>query len=782
MSAAPQVTEIRRTRPRPQPIRLREGEQAEVVERVKEFVRTIEQSRMQERDRRVQLHAKLMQVSTEDRGDFSDVQLPDILTAVLRTEDTLQNSAMATRPMINTRALTKENTERERKNDLLLDQQFFVDQDGESLLEKATMNFVRDGELNILTRWVRELRKILYTRSFGPIEFGTAPTDYFKELIDEVFPSSRKLPMEEGDGWDWEVTVGKQEYRVRFYTEEDGDVTLQVEAEVIHFEGPCSLVYGWDDVLYPAWALNLQAPGPSNPGGAPYVILVDYPTLDEIKRGIEAGFYDLMTMEEAEALDGVSDWASPNRELAEQRRNIQGHDRSSRKEEDPDHETMRRLWCCDVWGGLDVVWTILDSGPGYLLRARPMTEESPQFPPRRPIAHSVMIPLQDTAKGMGLPELMESIHDVQCESFNMMRDAGVFEMFPWFTYRSSSNIKREDIRIGPGVGIPLQNPQSDLVPQRFTPQATQLGANLIALGESMQEKLISIGDLQLGRIPAGKSSALRTSGGIQQVLAQGEARPERILRRFFKPLVEVFRTMHALNRHFLKGERKLRVLGVSKPDEDPFLEIRGSEDLVDAVFDFHANVLNSSKAALQQALVEIMNLSSNPLMLQLGVSNPETVYRVLSDYTTSLGQSPEKYWSAPTPEAEEPPVSAEDAINQVLQGRIPSGPPFEGDFEKHVNRMSEILSAPDESGEPVGNLLSDPEKQRLSLYLAQIAQRARAAQKQAELLSAAQQAQSAAQQRPGGGSSAAQGRGGPTLVSPNETIDDTLPVGTGTPQ
>jgi len=778
---------LTRTRSRPQPVPLGENSKSEIVERVRTFFKEDDRSREIEKSLRQQRYAKMMQVDVPVEEPFagsSNVQLPDILTAVLRTEDTLQNSAMATRPMVNARALVKENADRERKVDQLLDHQFFIEQDGEDLVQQSAMNFARDGEFTALTRWVKEVRKILLVREFGPIPMGIPPMGYFQQLLERAFTPGRWRPMAGSDGWDWEVSQGDQEYLVRFYTEEEGDGTImQIESDAETYRGPCSMVYDWEDVLAPAWALNLQPPGPSNPGGAPHVILVDYPTRDEILRGIEFGFYDLASESDLEGIEGWRDWSDSDRELDRQRRELRGQQSSTSEDADEDHDQMKRLICFDTWGGLDVVWTVLLAGPGFLLRARPLTEECPQIPPRRPIAHAVMIPVQGTWRGMGLPELMESMHDFQATIFNAMVDAGMFELFPWFLYRSASNLKPEDIRIGPGAGIPVQDPKNDLVPQRMNAQSTAVGSNLIALGENLQEKLVSIGDLQLGRIPAGKSSALRTSSGIQQVLAQGEARPERILRRYFKGLLQIFRTMYALDRHYLPERKKIRVVGISKPGEDPFVEIERADDLQDYHFDFHANVLNSSKLALQSALVEILNLAANPLMIQLGLSTPDSVYRVISDYTASLGQMSEKYWNEPQPQSSEAPVSAEEALQLILQGQIPQGPPAEGDFDAHAQKIRELLQEPDEMGQTPAQTLTVQEQQRLSIYLSMLAQKALQAQRQAQVLQAAQRFQADRQQNaaPGGSNGSAEG-GKPTLVNRNETLNESLPVGTGTPQ
>ncbi len=773
-----------RERKRPQPIKLDRDQNRAVVQRCVQFFEDDDQARSMDKAMRLQRYAKLMQYQSEVREPYpgaSNVQLSDIMSAVLRTEDTLQNAAMSARPMVNTKAMNPANRDRERKADLLLDHQFFVEQDGEGFLEHASMNFVRDGFFVALSRWVREHRNVLYTRNFGPIPAAGAPERYFRTLIEGAFSPGAWATVAGTEGWDWNVTQGKTEYLVRFYTEDDGDVTMQVEGLVETHAGPINLVYDYEDVLAPAWSLNLQPPGPSNPAGAPHVVLVDYPTKDEILRGVEQGFYDLVTEEDLKGVEGWTDWESADRELDRQRRAVRGQDETAATVDAPEeHQQLKRLIVFDLWGGLDVVWTVLVGGPNYLLRARPLTEFSPGIPPRRPLAHACMIPVQGTWVGMGLPELMESMHDFMCTSFNMMVDAGVFEMFPWFKYRPGA-LKAQDVHIMPGGGIPMNDPTRDMVAERLNPQATQVGVNLVALGQSEQEKLISIGDLQLGRIPAGKSSALRTSGGIQQVLAQGEARPERILRRFFKGITQVYRTMYQLDRHFLDDEKEFRVIGISRPEEDPFMKVTRADDLVDFLFDFHANVLNSSKVALQQGLNEVLALTANPLMLQMGISTPETIYRILADLVRALGQNAEAYLQEPSPDASSPPILAQEALSQIMAGRMPQGPPAEGDFTAHQQALEAILQEVDERGESRLAILTLEEQQRLGLYIQGLQQRALEAQRQAQLLAAAQTFAAEQQQRSDNPSKPQGQPSKPAMVERNDTADESLPS-SGTPQ
>jgi hypothetical protein len=771
-----------RKRPRPQPVSLSTDERTEIASRVLNFFRQDESARAEDKRIREQLYAKLMQFESNE-GEGANVALSDILAVCLRVEDQIQNSVMSTRPIMNARALQTVNKDRERKVDLMTDYQFFVEQNGEEKVEQLSTHFVRQGQLTALTQWVREFRKIQYVRNWPALPVGIDPRQHFQQILDQAFGEGQYREIEDSDGWDYDLRDGDMELLVRFFTDEDG-VLMEVSGEPEVFQGPLVMPYDYEDVLAPLWGENLQPPGPSNPRGAPHVLFIDYPTRDEILRGVEQGFYDLIEESDLESVQGFRDWTDGDRELAQQRHEMRGHGTIGPRGgsgEDPDHRQLRRILCFDIYKGQDVVWWVLQ-GPDLLMRARPLTEVCPGIRPVRPIAHAQCIKVEGTWVGMGIPELMESSHDLDVTVFNQMLDAAAFEINPFFKYRQSSNLKPEDVVLAPGRGIPCTNPQTDLIFERIQAQAVQVGSNILALSGQLKERLTLVGDLQVGQIPQGKSAALRTSGGIQQVLAQGEARPERMLRRFFGGMKQIFEVMYRLDRHFLSDQKKFRAAdGVSRPGEDPIVTVNRIADLSDVGFDFQASVLNSSKVAQQASLQEMLGLFGSPLMLQLGISTPETLYRLIVDYVKAMGQNPEKYTQRP-PEPM-PPVYAAEAISQIMAGAKPSGPPAEGSFEAHIQALIETLSQPTNMGVPLMNELAPAQRDAIALYIQARQQEAAQMQQQMQMMQAAQQFQAGRQQQPTAPGAGGGRPGGPPLVSGGaEQVDDTLPVGTGTPQ
>lgn len=782
---------LRSQRRRPDPLGLSKTDRMQIVERVKAFARDDEDARNLDKRYREQRYAKLMQWREPAMGPWEDstnVTLPDIMTDCLRSEDTILNAALATRPMINSRALDPRNQDKQRKIDLLHDNQFFVEQPGEKLLERMAMNFLRDGTITNYVRWVTEKDKIHQLRIFDPIPLGELPEKYFARILKTRFRTD-KISKEDEEGWDWGlVDLDGNRLKVKFYTGKNDDVEMEVRGEVTTFDGPLIQTIPYEFLLHPYWCENLQAPSPTNPNGAEHVIIIDKPTIDEIGRLIDDGVYDLIARKDIEGRSPQSYLTDrPEQDLDRQRDEIRGFTETRPNPAVDTRNLARtlRYTCFDLWAksgegeSRSVVWTVLPE-LDLLARARPLSEMTPGNPPKRPFAEGIFIPVQDRRIGIGQPELMEGLHDFQTGVFNTMGDACDLEIQPFGTYRPNSNINPEEYRIYPGALLPRQN-ADDISFERIQPTAAQIGINQITIAQQMQEKLTSIGDLQFGRVPTGKSAALRTSSGVNQLISQGEARPERILRRFFLCLRDTYMLMWQLNREFLDDSKRFRTMGISAPNEDPFIQLTREDLSGDYQFDFTANVLNTSKAALQDSLSQIITLMVNPLLLQMGIAQPEGIYRLLLDHFRSLGQTGEKYLSEPVPGARVPKISAAEAMSMILDGQAPVGQPSEPMAQEHLDALAQILQRTDDQGVLLLQTLEPFHSQLLQAWVAGVQAKVQEeAQKAAQMQAAAQLQNTLQGQQGGGGPQPGGPPKGSGMVGPGDVMDESLPA-SGTP-
>src|SRR3990167_5502743 len=301
MAAEPTITtlpkRVKRTRARSS---LLTADKTAIANRVIKFFTDDNSDRGFDIAARLQRYAKF-RMWTEGRNfpwaGASDVGLSDIAAAVLKLEDTMVNAVNQTRPCIASKAYKKTDAEKQKRVDDLLDYQFFDEAKGEDKIGKMARNFVVDGIARVFIPWIKEKRSVHTIRQIEAIPDGL-PGHYFAQQMMTAYPAPYQIEAIDKDGWRWRVAKDGEAFVVDFYTNQDGTVEMDAERVATVFDGPCPLVKDYEEICYPAGAENLQIPGPSNPRGSAHVVMVDYPTLDEIKRLVESGYYDQPDEEE----------------------------------------------------------------------------------------------------------------------------------------------------------------------------------------------------------------------------------------------------------------------------------------------------------------------------------------------------------------------------------------------------------------------------------------------------------------------------------------------------
>lgn len=761
-------------------------ERAKIANRVVAFHSQDISDRSIEAEMRLQRYAKYRMLTSGKSfpwANSSDIGLPDLATHVHRTEDTLVNAVNSQTPPVLPKALDEVDREKQETVSRVLMHQTFTDQNGTRRIAELAHNFAGpDGCGTLYIPWVTETRKVVDRQIIEPVPPSGIPADWFAVRVAKEYPDAEIAPR--AGGWDYDVTPRSGDpIKVSFFTTENGEVEMIAEHEAEVFDGPCWIVKPWEDVLKPAHASNLQAPSPSNPGGASHVILIDRNvTLDEIARLQRSGFYDLMDDKALDALRGTGKTTSEE-QIAEQKQEAAG--RAAEPTAPPagaeSHKTVTRLTCFDVMDidddGIDedvVLTVILETKT--LVRARILTEMYPVDPPERPLFSEDFLP-----DGLSLVELLESTHDAIKMQLDMTIDVGALTGIPFFGYRATGAMKPETLRIEPGAGIPLQDPQRDLFFPTMPNNQLAAGINLITLLNGMQERISMQGELQFGRVPTGKASALRTLGGMQSVMMQGEARPARILGRFFGLLGAAFRFQHEMNRRMLKPGKVVMYVGPQEPGKQVYQTIASRKDLGGRYqFEFVANPFNTSLQALQQQLGMLMQAYLTPLMFQLGVVRPDGAYRLARDFGKAHGQDPDQYLSPPTPDALLPAMSAEDILLIIIRGGTP--PPIRpiepGGWQEHLQKLLEFMQGDNagfltpEMGAPQGAI------EVLQKYIIEARTKMLEQAAMQRVLAAA-----AGQGQPGGGTggpegapqSAADAQAQPMISGPGEMMDETMP-------
>lgn len=674
-----------------------------------------QQDRTDWSERRLQRYAKLygwLEAKNYPWPNASNQHIPMLMTNSLRTQDTLHNAVLSSRPTMSAIAINKGDAEKGKSIDDLQDYQFFVEQNGEEKIAQLIDAYVNDGRFVAFVPWVKEKRKARELHPLPAIPPKLDPRPTVELVLGEMFPNGIAT---EKSKTSYTVTIQDpmkepEELTAEFY-EEDGSYYLCIIREKIIFDGPCPIPKPLEDIIVPSRCENLQPPSPSNPLGADHIIMIDYPSWDEIYRLYKRGYYDLLTEEDIESMEkrvegGIGDRSTVDDTSIEEHKiqkdalagQTYGNAKSTAK-------TFQRLTYFGRWQFEDdefeeevVARLILDANGDAkaLCRLRYLEEEYPRqdLSRPRPFASSpAFIPIPGQWFGVGMLELLEHMHDLTKIIMDQMVDKHTVSNIPWFMYRSASGVRPEVIRMSPGEGYPVSNPQTDIAFPQMPLQDQTIALNIIAMVQQWAEKQSMQGALQMGGVPQGKSSALRTSTNMMSVLQQGDARPEHILRRFFKGLADIYQQMHELNKVFLPKNKQYRISGVPHSGADPYQEVQDPKDIGGMFqFDFKANSLNTSKGLKSQILSELLGPLVNGMTMQLGVTDQETIYNLLRDLIESKGQDYNRYLKEP-PNANIPKITAQEAMGQIFQGILPTGRPSEG-AQVHLQALAQFQQDP----------------------------------------------------------------------------------------
>lgn len=745
-------------------------------------------------DRRLQRYAKYrgwLEQKDFPWPDASNVFIPLMMTDSQQMQDTLSNGVLSQRPVMAPQAVNPADREKCDTIAQLLDYQIMVEQMGEKKLANLIESFVNDGTMYSLQTWITDEQDTEQVEYFPPLEPGTPADFQLKIRIEGIFkdyPSASIEPTDAANPWTWDVKWYDENHqdhtaRVEFYTNDDNRLLCIVKRKLAIFDGPCIIPKSEEDIVFPSRAENLQPPSPSNPAGAHHVFIVDYPSKDELKRLIKSKYYDLATEEDIEVLEEQKIHQSYGSGSADdpaqhkiQRDALAGQTFGNAETAS---EIYTRMMCFARWDvdgdGLDenVVFWILKEHR-LVLRARLLSEFTPLEGNKRPLMSEQFIEVPGQIRGIGLLELLEHIQDAMKILVDQTIDKNTLVNTPWFAFRASSGVRPEVIRMAPGEGYPMANPQQDIAfPQIPNPDQT-LSLNMLAVFNQWAERQAVIGELQFGRVPQGKASALRNTTSMQSVLQQGAARPERLIRRFFLGLAEIYSQCHELNGVYLKPNKQYRILGMSTPGADPYKNVDDPSKVRGKMhFEFRANSLNTNKAFRSQVLRELGGMTFNPMTMQMGLATPENFYNWLQDMWKDSGQDPNRYLNPPSPQSAMPKISAEQAIGLLYQGIIPEQLPSEGP-QMHLTRLQQLVQQLQKEGTLDAAFMS-----LFQVYMQKVQTQVQQAQQMA-----AQAAQFASMMNGGGSPGGPQGGGGqaPQGMQPQpqgQLMDESLPSNQG---
>lgn len=245
---------------------------------------------------------------------------------------------------------------------------------------------------------------------------------------------------------------------------------------------------------------------------------------------------------------------------------------------------------------------------------------------KRPYFNIAFHKRHGTEYSVGLVELLYSLGKEIDAMHNINVDVGILSSMPFGFYRpTASSLKEEALPIEPGALIPVDNPQGDIYFPNLGVR-TSFGFQEHQALMMQIERLTSISDLNLGII--GQQGATRTATGTRALLGEASNNLNIYIARMNRGWKRALRYMFEMLQQRLPAGFQFRVLG---DDGNAYWRQIESKQELEGMYDFEldANSANSNKQVQIEQANLIVQLTSNPIDLQLGIVSRENRYEAL---------------------------------------------------------------------------------------------------------------------------------------------------------
>lgn len=361
--------------------------------------------------------------------------------------------------------------------------------------------------------------------------------------------------------------------------------------------------------------------------------------------------------------------------------------------------------------------------------------------------------------GVGIVEMMHPITKEMDAIHNIRIDSGMITNMPMFFYRPTSSINPETIQFEPGAGVPVDDPQRDVVVPQWGNKTAGWAQEEQAL-QTLLERLTGMSDLTFGAM-SGTQGATRTASGVRALMGEQNSNLDVFLRRLNRGWGQALRCLlHFLQQRIPAG-LSFRITGES--GNDYWRYVRSEQDIAgDYDIEVSPNTANSNKQIQIEQASQVLQLVSNPLYIQTGVVGAPQIYEAIKNFLKQYGvkdygryaQPPAGYSYVPTPQEE---------IQRVVRGmEVPVLP--NADHQGFLAAFQEIVDSDDLLGqltqEQTVALAAQAQKheQMMQALAQQAAQVANVSQQNINSQAAAGSANPAA--NPMGAAPAEQGMGG----------------------
>ncbi len=335
------------------------------------------------------------------------------------------------------------------------------------------------------------------------------------------------------------------------------------------------------------------------------------------------------------------------------------------------------------------------------------------------------------APAHGIPWLLEPIEDEIYALHNMTADSAVWAMCAFGFYRPGANNQNAAaLEVQPWQFLPVEDPDRDIKVININPNF-QTGLQFTMFLMQLARDLIGVSEQSYGRPP-------KRAQGVYDTLAlmqESNIRFDVVIDQWAESVARALTLWWKMEQQFAPPGLTVQVPGTDGMPS--FSKAPPRKDLARMEYSVRFKVNQSAiNPALQRNTQQlILSMVSNPVLMQLGLTDRGSIYNALADMAHSLGKHDvERYFSKP-PEAQARKLSPEAEWIALVEGeeiRVHPMDDDEGHLQDHLPRLQNPQYA---------RAISQEQKTRMLIHIkAHLAQmRAKRVQQQLAMMMQSQQ-------------------------------------------
>lgn len=310
-----------------------------------------------------------------------------------------------------------------------------------------------------------------------------------------------------------------------------------------------------------------------------------------------------------------------------------------------------------------VVW--IDQGTNEVLRITYLDRVAPGG--KRPFTIKRFMPREGSFYGLGMGEILSGLNNEIDMIHNFRLDYGLLQNLPFGFYRAASGLNPQDINLGPGKLIPVDDPQGDV----FFPRMN--GGTGYTFQEEQQvtgyaDGASGVNDLTAG--DTGSQGAARTATGAALLAQSQNAGIDIFIQRYQDGFKRNLNILDLQFRDLLPLGTTIRVLGMD--GKDIYRQFTDRDQLrFEADYLLEGNSANSNKAIERDVALQIFQGMLNPIMLQTGLVQPNNIYNIAKNLLQKLEiRNIDAFLTQPE-NVQENPFTAREEISMIATGVRP---------------------------------------------------------------------------------------------------------------